>query len=370
MAITSLTWMAKGLLNRLGIGRDAHRKGSEAKSFKEKQEKEKAFDYRERGVRSVPLDRIVGSVGRYHDFDSKFRLKQHLPHERLEAVKKAMKQGKPIQPVELYQLKDEYYVLDGNHRIAAAKEFGYSDIRARIVELIPSEESLENMLYRERAHFNDQTELPYAIELTELGQYGNLLNQISKHRAFLEQEKGEGVSFQQAASDWYKTIYSPLVGIIQKGGLNEPFPRRTLADLYAYVSLHQWDEEPSREYGFGISQLIPSDMEAFRRKMAKKGAEEYPEMHLEVTAFVLMHVVPKREYRIMEKLFALDEVKEIHSVHGEVDIIAKIVLERDLLSSDAEIIGQFVHNQVRQIPGVISTETLIPGLSRIKKDNA
>jgi hypothetical protein len=63
-------------------------------------------------------------------------------------------------------------------------------------------------------------------------------------------------------------------------------------------------------------------------------------------------------------------VKEIHSVHGEVDIIAKIVLERDLLSSDAEIIGQFVHNQVRQIPGVISTETLIPGLSRIKKDNA
>jgi hypothetical protein len=272
-----------------------------------------------------------------------------------------------MQPVALYQLKDEYYVEDGNHRTAAAKELGYSDISARIVELIPSEESLENMLYRERAHFFDQTGLSYAIELTELGQYGTLLNQISKHRDFLKQEKGQEVSFQQAASDWYQSIYLPLTGIIQKGGLKEPFPRRTLADLYAYVSLHQWDERSPREYAFGISRFIPSDMEAFRKKMEKKGAEEYPDMHLEVTAFVLMHVVPKREYRIMEKLFALDEVKEIHSVHGEVDLVAKIVLKRDFLSSDAEIIGHFVHSQVRQIAGVISTETLIPGLSKIKK---
>jgi hypothetical protein len=44
----------------------------------------------------------------------------------------------------------------------------------------------------------------------------------------------------------------------------------------------------------------------------------------------------------------------------------KVVLTRDLLSSDAEIISQFVHERVRQLPGVISTKTLIPGLSKIK----
>ena len=70
----------------------------------------------------------------------------------------------------------------------------------------------------------------------------------------------------------------------------------------------------------------------------------------------------------MEKLFALDEVREVHSVHGDVDIIVKIVLNRDLLSSDAEVIGQFVHNEIRQLPGVISTQTLIPGLSKIKQE--
>jgi hypothetical protein len=50
-----------------------------------------------------------------------------------------------------------------------------------------------------------------------------------------------------------------------------------------------------------------------------------------------------------------------------VDVLIKIVLTRDLVSSDAEMIGRFVHNQVRQIPGVISTRTLIPSISKIKR---
>jgi hypothetical protein len=63
-------------------------------------------------------------------------------------------------------------------------------------------------------------------------------------------------------------------------------------------------------------------------------------------------------------------VEEVHSVHGSVDVIAKIVLRRDLISSDAGTIGDFVHNKIRQIPGVISTQTLIPGYSRQKSGDA
>ena len=68
----------------------------------------------------------------------------------------------------------------------------------------------------------------------------------------------------------------------------------------------------------------------------------------------------------MDRLFDLDEVREVHSVHGDVDVVVKVVLTRNLLSSDAEIISQFVHEKVRQLPGVISTKTLIPGISKIK----
>ena len=34
----------------------------------------------------------------------------------------------------------------------------------------------------------------------------------------------------------------------------------------------------------------------------------------------------------------IEEVTEIHSVHGNVDILVKIVLTRDLMSSDAEVV--------------------------------
>jgi hypothetical protein len=366
MGIASLTstltrWLRRALEGKWRTGNE------EIKSFRENLKENKPFDTRDLGTRRVPLEKIVGSVGRYRDFDSTFRLKDHLPHERLEGVKKMMREGKPIHPVELYQFRGDYYVLDGHHRISAAKEFGRRDIEARIVHVIPAEDTLENLLYRERGDFNEKAKLPELIELTEVGQYDNLDRQISKHRAFLENEKGATVSFREAALDWYKNIYLPLTAVIQKGNLMGSFPGRTLADLYVYVSRHQWEEGLNRKYGISIDRLIPKDMEAFRKKMSDKKKQDYPEMQREITAFILMNVDARREFRIIDRLYELEEIREIHSVHGEFDIIAKIVLTRDLITSDAETIGHFVHNQVRQLSGVVSTQTLIPGFSKIKK---
>jgi DNA-binding Lrp family transcriptional regulator len=108
-------------------------------------------------------------------------------------------------------------------------------------------------------------------------------------------------------------------------------------------------------------------MEAFRKKMSNTNETKYPEMQRRITAFILINVKAKSEFKIMEKLFALNEVREVHSVHGDVDLLVKIRLTRDLLSSDAEVIGEFVHNSVRSISGVTSTVTLIPGVSRMKE---
>jgi hypothetical protein len=339
------------------------------KSFKEIQKQEAAFDTRDRGIRDVPLDRIVGSVSRYQDFDQKFRINPQLPPERLEKIKELMRTGKSMPPVKLYQITKEYYVLDGNHRIAAANELGYADIRAHVIEFIPSKGSLENLIYREKAAFDDHTELPYTIELTDFGQYQHLIDQISKHQKFIERETEAAVTVQKAAQDWYKTIYRPLVAIIKKGNLIEYFPGRTLADLYAFISVHLWDRnDQGLRYGIGISKLVPKDMEEFRRKMAPLKESEYPEMLREITAFVLINVSAKKDYRLVDKLFKLEEVQEVHSVHGSVDIIAKIVLKRDLVTSDAETIGGFVQNKIRQISGVVSSQTLIPGYSKQKQN--
>ena len=338
------------------------------KSFKEVQKKEAAYETRDRGIRAVALKQIVGSVGRYLDFDERFRIRSHVPVERLDKIKRRMREGKALPPVKLYQIKKEYFALDGNHRIAAANALGYDEIRAKVTEFIPSKGTLENLLYREKAKFDDQTQLHHTIELTDFGQYEHLFDQIKQHWDFLTQEGVDPVTLADAAKDWYDTIYRPLIAIIKKGSLIEHFPGRTLADLYTFISVHQWDRnDHGLRYGIGISQLVPKTMEAFRSKMAKLEETQYPEMLREITAFVLINVAAKKEIRLVDKLFKLDEVKEVHSVHGNVDVIAKIVLKRDLVSSDAETIGDFVHNKIRQISGVISSQTLIPGYSKQKE---
>ena len=71
------------------------------RSFKEIQKNEAAYETRDRGIRSVPLARIVGSVGRYLDFDERFRIRSHVPVERLENIKNRMRSGKVLPPVKL-----------------------------------------------------------------------------------------------------------------------------------------------------------------------------------------------------------------------------------------------------------------------------
>ncbi|MCP4746900.1 MAG: ParB N-terminal domain-containing protein [Desulfobacteraceae bacterium] len=338
----------------------------EAKSFSDGQNQERAFESVQRGVAQVALSRIVGSVGRYHDFDSHFRPKNHTVSERYKTIKKAIQEDRKLPPVKLYQIKDEYYVLDGNHRIAVAKELGHEQIEASIIEFIPSKNTLENIIYRQRAQFSQTTGLPYAITLTEIGQYDYLQRQIRSHWDYLKESEKASITYEQSAMDWYKNIYLPLIAIIRKADLLKYFPQRTLDDLYAYISYHQWEQGRKRKYGIGVDRLIPNDMEDFREKMFSKCGENYPEMHREITAFVLMTIRAKNEMRIIEKLSALKEVQEVHSIHGDMDLLVKLTLKRDLVSSDAEIISIFVQEQLRQLQGVLSTQTLIPGFSVIK----
>jgi len=100
--------------------------------------------------------------------------------------------------------------------------------------------------------------------------------------------------------------------------------------------------------------------------MAEHSDQKYPEMRREINVFILMNVEGRHENKIMDKLWALEEVREIHSVHGAIDIVIRVRLMRDLLSSDAELISQFLQSTIRQWQGVVSTQTLLPGLSKVK----
>ena len=336
-------------------------------SFNEQKTQEEDVQFIDHGIKTVDLDHIIGSVGKYHDFDSQFRPKKHVLEKRFLDIKKAMREGKHIPPIMLYQIRNDYYVLDGNHRVSAAKELGQFDIQAKVVELLSAKNTMENLLYLERKKFYKKTELPEKIDLTEAGKYNFLEKQIKKHNDHLTNISGKETEFKKAAQDWYDTIYTPLTILINKGNLIQHFPKRSIADLYTYITYHHWERTSNRQYGIGIDRLIPRSMEAFRTAMLEKNIPDYPEMKRSITAFVLININTSTHVKILDKLFAINEVKEVHSVHGTIDILVKIVLERDFLASDAEIIAEFVDQKVRKIPGINRTQTVIPGISRVKE---
>lgn len=88
-----------------------------------------------KGLQKIPVDQITGSIGKCSDFDSEFRLRKHLPLDRLLEIKKIMKKSVPMPPVVLYQVGEKYFVMDGHHRVAAAKLLSHNEIVAIVINI-------------------------------------------------------------------------------------------------------------------------------------------------------------------------------------------------------------------------------------------
>ncbi|MCG8615696.1 MAG: ParB/RepB/Spo0J family partition protein, partial [Desulfobacterales bacterium] len=277
-------------------------------SFNEQQAKEEDVEFIDHGVLTIPLEDITGSVGKYHDFDSRFRPKKHVSGKRFSDIKRTMREGGSLPPVNLYQIRNDYFVLDGNHRVAAAKELGRTDIKAKVVELLSGRNTMENLIYIEKKTFFEKTKLKEKIDLTEVGKYKFLEKQIKKHQLYLASQSGKDCDLNKAATDWFSTIYVPMTAIINSGGLMKYFPGRTIADLYAYISYHHWTRSAGRRYGIGIDQVIPKSMEGFRKSMLEKTTPEYPEMKRTITAFIFINVGASAQNEIIDRLYDLEEV--------------------------------------------------------------
>ena len=84
------------------------------------------------GLQTVRIDDVRGSSGRCHDFDRRFRPLQDHDEHRWLSVARARQEGKSLPPVELVQVGEVYYVLDGHHRISVARAFGQPEIEAAV----------------------------------------------------------------------------------------------------------------------------------------------------------------------------------------------------------------------------------------------
>lgn len=215
------------------------------------------------GLQQAPIEQIVGSMGRYRDFDRAFLPKQKRTRDRWVSIDKAHITEAPLPPVELYQMGEVYFVKDGNHRVSVARERGQEFIDAYIIQIdipIPLTADLQMGdldLKREHALFLEQTNLnkfrPEAsMDLTLPGEYERLLEHISVHRWYLGEQRRSEVPYEEAMLSWYDNVFRPLVRIIEEQALPEQFPGRTSADLYLWTIEYQWyrREAYKEEYDF------------------------------------------------------------------------------------------------------------------------
>jgi hypothetical protein len=87
-----------------------------------------------RGMRTVPVAQIVGSVGRRSEFDRDFMPARASMEERWKRIDRAFHRGEELPPVSLYKVGGVYFVLDGHHRVSVASYHGVEWIDAYVTE--------------------------------------------------------------------------------------------------------------------------------------------------------------------------------------------------------------------------------------------
>lgn len=217
-------------------------------SYEDVAEKLKLRVRTERGLQHIPLDAIVGSVGRYTDFTRTFLPRSDNDQERWTRVKAAfMESGAGLPPIEAYKVGEAYFVVDGNHRVSIARQEGLISIEGRVIEfktdtpLTPNVQPDDLIIKAEYVEFLDATRIhetyPNAdLNVTSCCQYEKLMEQIHVCQYIMQEEGRQDVPLQDAAANWYNTIYIPLAEAIRDRGLLRWFPNRTITDLYLWIS--------------------------------------------------------------------------------------------------------------------------------------
>lgn len=232
--------------------------------FDEVRKKLRAVQTQKSTLQEVPLDKIVGSVGRYQDFTRDFLPLSGVNENRWARVKANLYEG-GFPPIEVYKISEVYFVLDGNHRVSIARQEGSNSISAYVTEFntsvpLSADVHLDDLIIKsEYADFLALTRLdkfrPEAdFTVSSPGRYKDLIEHIEVHRYFMGIERSGEILYEEAVAHWYDTIYFPVVNLIREKGVLRDFPGRTETDLYIWILKYR--DELTEELGWDINTRV------------------------------------------------------------------------------------------------------------------
>ncbi|HMD81537.1 MAG TPA: hypothetical protein VKE92_09545, partial [Anaerolineales bacterium] len=260
-------------------------KSTQLLSYEDVAEKLKLRARMERGVQHIPLDAIVGSVGRNTDFTRTFLPRRAGDQQRWANVKAVFintDSTPSLPPIEVYKVGEVYFVVDGNHRVSIARQEGMTSIEARVIEvktdipLTPDVQPEDLIIKAEYAEFLEATRIidlrpNVDLSVSIPGQYDILMSQIYLQKFIMVEDQKQDASLQDAVLDWYDNIYIPLAEAIRDRGLLHWFPGRTITDLYIWIAENRAALE--KEQGWEIqSDIAATDLILKRSVKSEPGS--------------------------------------------------------------------------------------------------
>lgn len=212
-----------------------------------------------KGMQVIPTKNIVGSEGRYQDFDNHFFPKNNFLKMRWERVDMAHLTDVVLPPITVYELGGLYFVRDGNHRVSVAKSQGIEYIDAEVVSLqteiklkpgstkeqmIKQVINYEKRVFYSETNFGDITDF-WCLDFNSPGQYDEIYNHILVHKYYLNMNRTDEISMEDAVESWFHNVYIPVTSTIDRLHIIKNFKGRTISELYIYL-IKYWDELKKR----------------------------------------------------------------------------------------------------------------------------
>jgi hypothetical protein len=203
-----------------------------------------------RGMKTVEVEKIAGSLNRYHDFDRAFLPRQDELAARWQSVNRAFYSDVNLPPVVLYKVGEVYFVVDGHHRVSVAREQGQLFIEAEVrecstrVNITPNIRPEDLEILHDKVHFLERTALDKLrpksnIKLTIPDGFDRMLEHIAVHLYFMGLDWQRDITEEEAVTHWHDTVYLPIIKIIRRSRVLKEFPDKTEGDLYLWILDHQ-----------------------------------------------------------------------------------------------------------------------------------
>jgi hypothetical protein len=210
------------------------------------------------GLRTIPVDAIVGSVDRTRDFDRRFRPTSARSRERWEYVAAATRRGQPMPPISVFQAGDLYFVRDGHHRVSVARAHGEKLIDADVTEVrtrLPAQSirSRSDLVFKDYERlFRERVPLPPAAQITlamtDPWHWCELSETVEAWGFRLMQQEGQFLMRPDVALRWYEDEYRRVVRMLRAADLigdqtEAEAYLRVAAERYRVMRTHEWNDE-------------------------------------------------------------------------------------------------------------------------------